>query len=78
MEKVNVREARERIAQLLDAVAAGEEVMIIRRGRPAARMVRIESEQVSFPERAALRNELPPMKEPAGETVRSLRDDERY
>lgn len=78
MVSLNVRETRERISQLLDAVAAGEEVIILRRGQPAARLVRAESAPVRFPDRSRLRAELPPMVESAAETVRSLRDEARY
>jgi len=33
MQIINVRETRERLSRLLDAVAAGEEVVILRRGK---------------------------------------------
>lgn len=75
---LNVRETRERISQLLDAVAAGEEVVILRRGRPAARLVGAGETRVRFVDRSKLRKSLPPMKESGAETVRRMRDDERY
>jgi prevent-host-death family protein len=76
--KLNVRETRERLSRLLDAVAAGEEVTITRRGRVAAKLVGVGEGQVRFPDRSALRAALPPMKEGAAETIRALRDEERY
>ncbi|HEY7915675.1 MAG TPA: type II toxin-antitoxin system Phd/YefM family antitoxin [Acidimicrobiales bacterium] len=36
---VGVHEAKTHLSQLLDDVAAGEEVLITRRGQPAARLV---------------------------------------
>lgn len=78
MSTVSVRDARERISQLLDEVAAGEEVIILRRGEPAARLVGVAPKAVAFPDRAGLRKMLPPMTQSAGETVRLLRDNERY
>jgi len=36
---VGVHEAKTHLSRLLDAVAAGEEVLITRRGHPAARLV---------------------------------------
>lgn len=39
MLNVNVRQARENLSSLLDRVAAGEEVIILRRGKEAARLV---------------------------------------
>jgi len=44
MESVNVREARQQIGRLLDAVAAGEDVAIVRRKKPVARLLRVEGE----------------------------------
>jgi prevent-host-death family protein len=78
MSTVSVRDAREKISQLLDEVAAGEEVIILRRGEPAARLVAMGPKPVVFPDRSNLRNALPPMTQSAGDTVRLLRDNERY
>ncbi|MDZ7662834.1 type II toxin-antitoxin system prevent-host-death family antitoxin [Thiohalophilus sp.] len=78
MTTVNVRDARERFAQLLDEVAAGEEIIILRRGVPAARLVGMVAKSVSFPDRRQLRETLPPMETTAAEAVRELRDQERY
>ena len=39
---VGVREAKTHLSRLLDDVAAGEEVVITRRGQPAARLVALE------------------------------------
>ena len=40
---VGVREAKTHLSRLLDDVAAGEEVLITRRGAPAARLVPIRT-----------------------------------
>lgn len=40
---VGVHEAKTHLSRLLDEVAAGEEVVITRRGEPAARLVAIPS-----------------------------------
>ena len=78
MTEVSVREAREQISRLLELVQAGEEVLILRRGKPAARLVAPAAGKVAFGSRASLRDELPAMGESAGAAVRSLRDAERY
>lgn len=78
MTTVNVRDARERISQLLDRVQAGDEVIILRHGKPVARLVGPAPRRASFPDRSGLRKSIPPMSESAADTVRSLRDDERY
>ena len=80
MQMVNVREARERISRLLDAVATGQEVVIMRRGKPVAKLVGISGEEpraLRFPDRQDLRDTLPPAVKTSGELVRELRD-ERY
>jgi prevent-host-death family protein len=77
MTTVSVREAREKLARLLDSVAAGEEVVILRRGQPVARLVPAQRGRVSFQPRRHLRESLPPMRRRATEEVRAGREDER-
>jgi prevent-host-death family protein len=78
MQAVNVRETREKLAALLDAVAAGEEILILRNGRPVARLTSPPPEAVTFPDRSALRSGLPPMQGSAASAVRASRDEERF
>jgi prevent-host-death family protein len=79
MQKVNVREARQQISRLLDAVAVGEEIVIMRRGKPAARLLppasEVETGKMRFPDRSALRAMVPPAKLPAAELIRKMRDE---
>lgn len=76
MQTVNVREARENISQLLDAVAGGEEVMICRHGKPVAKLVQPLAFS-PFPDRSAFRAGIPPAATSAAEVTRTLRDEER-
>ncbi len=78
MQTLNVRETREQLSRLLDAVAAGEEVLILRHGRPAARLTAPEREAIRFPDRSALRQSLPAAGETSAQAVRSLREEDRY
>ncbi len=80
MPTVNVRDARARIGQLLDAVEAGEEIIIQRNGNPVARLMPIESTEIvaRFPDRREFRHRLPPSREHSADLVRSLRDNERF
>lgn len=41
-EKVNIYEAKTRLSQLVDRAEAGEEIIIARGGRPAARLVALQ------------------------------------
>lgn len=78
MKEVSVRDAREQLSRILKAVERGEEVSILRRGRPVARVVRPLGGPPRFRSRADLRQSLPAMRETAVDTVRTLRDSERY
>ncbi|AGA32411.1 Prevent-host-death protein [Thioalkalivibrio nitratireducens DSM 14787] len=78
MKEVSVRDAREQLSRILKAVERGEEVSILRRGRPVARVVRPLGDPPRFRSRADLRQSLPAMRETAVDTVRTLRDSERY
>lgn len=78
MQSINVRETRENLASLLDAVAAGEEITIIRHGKPVARLLAPLSTSVQFPDRTELRLALPMAHERAADAVRNLREEERY
>jgi prevent-host-death family protein len=80
MHTVNIRELRAQIGRLLDAVEAGEEIVIERRGKPIARLVAAapQAQAVGFRDRGALRQRLPASQVTSAELIRGLRDDERY
>ena len=79
MKKVSVREARERLSHLLDSVALGQDIAIIRRGRPVARLTAVrKSGWPGFPDRSALRGSLSKSARGAADSVRKLRDSERF
>ncbi|QIT55926.1 type II toxin-antitoxin system prevent-host-death family antitoxin [Aquisalimonas sp. 2447] len=78
MISINVRSMRGQISKILDRVQAGEEVVIVRRGQPAARIIPPTSGTVRFERHSELREQLPPMHESSGEFTRRLREDERY
>ena len=65
MKEVSVRDAREQLSSILKAVERGEEVCILRRGRPVARVVRPVGDPPGFRSRADLRQSLPAMREAA-------------
>lgn len=52
--KVTAKQARERLSELLDRAARGEEVVILRRGKPVVRLA---------PARAAKATRLPDLRE---------------
>ncbi len=55
--EVGVFEARNRFSELLDAAEAGEEVVVLRRGKPVARIVPVMDRQaLAEPRLRALRD----------------------
>jgi prevent-host-death family protein len=77
MRCVSVREARDRISRLLEAVEHGEEIMISRHGKPVARLMPV-ARKIGFTDRSDFRNSLSCGKAGSGALLRGIRDDERY
>lgn len=42
MKKINIYEAKTRLSQLVEAAAAGDDIVIAKAGRPVARLTRLE------------------------------------
>ena len=80
MRKVALAEAKAQLSALLDAIEAGEEVVITRRGQPVARLVREHPKSAGSPDWASrLRNLHGDHQGPGGSAVallRELRDQE--
>ena len=77
MVQVTVAEAKTKLSSLLDAVEAGEAVVITRRGKPIAELVPRIHVRDLLPQLAALREALPEQQANGVETMRGLRDDFR-
>ena len=78
MNEISVRETRENLSSLLDTVAAGEEVVILRHGKPAAHLIPPRAATIHFTDRADLRASLPACHGSAAALVSKLRDEQRY
>jgi prevent-host-death family protein len=77
MVQVTVAEAKTQLSSLLDAVEAGEAVVITRRGKPIAELVPRCSVRDLLPQLAALREALPEQQVNGVETMRLLREESR-
>jgi len=77
MVQVTVAEAKTKLSSLLDAVEAGEAVVITRRGKPIAELVPRCSVRDLLPQLAALREALPEQQVNGVETMRLLREESR-
>lgn len=76
-QEVNVREARRRLAALLDAVEAGDEVVITRRGKQVARLLPAEPPPKQFPDLSEFRKSIVIRGESLYETLMRMRREER-
>jgi prevent-host-death family protein len=75
MVQVTVAEAKTQLSSLLDAVEAGEAVVITRRGKPIAELVSRCTVRDLLPQLETLRASLPEQLSSGVETIRALRDE---
>jgi prevent-host-death family protein len=73
---VTLVEAKTQLSQLLDKVAAGEEVVITRHGRPAARLAAVSPPKQPLPDLSAFRAKMPRLRKPSRLLIREMRDEE--
>lgn len=78
MTRASVKEVRDNLREFLERAEAGEEIVILRRGREVARLVPPEREPKRFPDLAEFRNSIKLKGEPASETVIRMRREARY
>jgi prevent-host-death family protein len=76
MIKAGIREARQNISELLEAVRKGREILITDRGKPVARLVpALPSKGQAFPGRKAFRRSMPALKRTLSSAIIEDRDD---
>jgi prevent-host-death family protein len=73
--QVTVAEAKTQLSSLLDAVEAGQAVVITRRGKAIAELVPRCSVRDLLPQLATLRGSLPEQPTSGVESMRALRDE---
>jgi prevent-host-death family protein len=78
LRKVSVKEARENMRELIEQVAAGEEIILLRRGKEVARLVPPKGSRRKLPSLESLRASIHPKGEPLSREVISAREKERY
>ena len=78
LRKVSVREARENLKSLIDQAAAGEEIILLRRGREVARLVPPKGSPRKLPSLETFRASIHPQDKPLSSEVISGREKERY
>jgi prevent-host-death family protein len=78
MAQVTIREARINLKALIDRAEAGEEIVILRRGRQVARLMPPERQSNRFPDLEPFRASIAVRGEPLSETVIRERRESRY
>jgi antitoxin (DNA-binding transcriptional repressor) of toxin-antitoxin stability system len=80
MSQINLAEAKERLSELVDRAAAGERIVITKRGKPVLEMVKPQSppQRIDLKALRKLTAGLPRQKQGAAEALRELRDQARY
>lgn len=78
MSKVSVEEAARNLKALLDRVAAGEEVILVDRDKPVARLVPPSTKENLLSDMKQFRESLTVTGEPLSQTVIKSRQEERY
>jgi len=77
MIQTNVREAKAKLSSYLSQVEQGEEVMIVRRGKPVAILKAVE-QTAQLPSMKAFREKMRVKGLSASETVIRMREESRY
>ena len=78
MSTVSIKEAQENLRSLLDRVAAGEEIALLRRGREVARLIPPRSTRRRLPSLEAFRRTVNVEGRPLSDEVAEGRREERY
>lgn len=78
MAQVTMREARSNLRALINRAEAGEEIVIMRRGKQVARLVPAQGEPPRFPDLTEFRESMRISGEPISETVIRQRREARY
>ena len=75
---VNLAHAKAHLSQLIDKIEQGEEVVITRRGRPAARLGPVERPRrpIDFKALAEFRKTLPKSNISSADLIRQMRDED--
>jgi len=78
MRTVSIREARQKLRTLLDDVAAGEEIILMRRGKAVARLVPAGDTAKRLPSLADFRRSIQLRGTTLGEELAAAREEERF
>jgi prevent-host-death family protein len=76
MIKAGIREVRQNLSELIEAVRKGREILITDRGKPVARLVPALSDKtLAFPSRQAFRHSMPMLQRELSTAIIEDRED---
>jgi len=78
MQEINIKEARSRFTAIVESAAKGEDIIITRRGKPIARLTRINDKPMPLARLKEFRTRIGVKGIPLSDTVVRLREEERY
>jgi prevent-host-death family protein len=78
MQEINIKEARSRFTAILESATKGEDIIITRRGKPIARLTRINEKSIPLGSLKEFRAKIDVKDTPLSDTVVRLREEERY
>jgi prevent-host-death family protein len=78
MISINVREAKANLSSLLKQVEQGEEIQILRRGKPVAVLAPVPKEPAVLPSMATFRDQIKLKGKPASKTLSDIREETRF
>ena len=74
MKQIGIKQARQRLADLIDQVEAGEEILITRNDKPVAKLVPAHRELKRLPSLEDFRHAIESSRTPSAELLRAERD----
>ena len=75
---VGTKELRNRLSEILDRVARGERIRIVRRGKPAAELRPVDARKLGLPDLSAFRARIKTKGKPTSQLVIEERRKARY
>ena len=80
MERVNLADAKTHLSELVERAGSGENITILRRGKPIARLVPYQKprRQITVAELRAATDGMTYQDVSAGDFIRAMRDTDRY
>ena len=77
---VNLADAKARFSELINKVAAGETIEIVKRGKTMAKLTgtNLPRRPIDLAALRKLTSNMPPQAQSAGDFLRSMRDEDRY